>query len=205
MRIPYDENNFSLIGTYIRTDDDAIMVEVSPGWFVKRPDSVGRKSDEDVSEEGACGPTELESLEQSMAESPKNISRKYVREELKRLFQPNETLVSTIMKDGAVFIDGKRKFASKPKCNLEISTARPDIQSGLTTEFKEQARRGDTWVPAGRLFRYRVASELRQTLALLPSFFVCIITPPGLVDTTREASRNRAKIEKYNFEFPEKD
>jgi hypothetical protein len=166
MRIPMttiicpDRGTTELAGTnYIRSYDDATMVEGEPGWFF------------------------------SDSKTRKQVSEK----------------------------DVKPRVRTKPRrrCNLEKSTTPPDIISctayrlkvlaiakgqcgvGLTTEFKEQARRGDTWVPSCR-------ATVHQRNVSLPSFFVCI-TPPGLCDTTKEASRNRTKLECYRVDYPEKD
>ena len=135
-----------LIGTdYIRAIDGAIMVEATCGWFVySRHASAKRHVDNEIT--NGVGPekpgmTELQALEHSMAESPEDISEQYAVEELERLFEPNKTLVSTIEKDGAVFIDGKRWAKTKPKCNLEPSKSRWRDITIFAATFEEQAKK----------------------------------------------------------------
>ena len=62
--------------------------------------------------------SELEALEQSMPESPEDVSQQYVNAE--RIFRSTEPEELTI--EGFTFIDGKRRAKSKPNCNLATST-----------------------------------------------------------------------------------
>jgi hypothetical protein len=184
---------------YTRPPDGAIMVEREKGWFVYSGHASAKpRVVKDYVEAKRPSLTELERLEHSMAESPENISGKFVGNKLAGFFRSDETVVSVINGDGAVFTDSKRRVWGKPRCNVAISMTPPiNTATGLTTWFKEQASLADAaWTPMGR-FRDLVQSDRFWWFwRFLGDMSVQIS------DDVNDALLNRARIERYNAEYP---
>jgi hypothetical protein len=98
--------------------------------------------------------------------------------------------------DSAVFIDDKRRVRTKPKCNLAISTA-------PWRDFTILRKPDDS------LFAHMAAHAVgyqHSTPRALARNLTCRLdtpVPSGLLDAATEALLSRAKLERYNAEFPE--
>jgi hypothetical protein len=197
--------SIELIGTdYIRPLDKEVMVEVKPGWFVYSEHASAKRHP--ANDNAAKTPkknikhvepvrTELEALEHSMVESPKEISEQFVDTHLDGLFKSDEKVVSTI--GGARFIDDKRRVRTKPTCHGEKSTSR-------WRDFIILRKSDDSLFNAMAVHAVGYQhSTLTGTLSLILTSR--LDTKVGFGDTAEEARRNRFKIERYNAEYPEKE
>jgi hypothetical protein len=158
------------------------------------------------------------------------LAARHAKNELGRIFEPSKTHVSTILNDGAVFKDNKRRATTKPRCNLPISTTRSNnIGDGIATEFKKQAKTdiqtcfrsdvpyvdsrppGHDFFFDGTWFRQTGCSRLAQILSTwvpaLPALQRYSERVPsvlqGLDANGGPPSIYRAINDEYNITFPE--
>jgi Caudovirus prohead serine protease len=202
-----------LIGTYyIRADDGAVMRDDGTGRFVRYPRLSAKEVLENSKHSHRPVMSKLESLEQAEAESPKNVSLKFVQAGLEGYFKSDETDDVQIGEDR--FIDGKRRGRKPGGCHPNASTA-PWRNIQITKKFKDDCanepclhfrfrnfvvtsavkrfRCTVAWTPARRQFRDIVKSDwfwlfwqVRRYVGRAP--FLADIggdtVPEGLRDTT---------------------
>ena len=181
---------------YIRGSDGALMVQVEPGWFVSGRALATPYVAIDTAPEGNPRPemTELETLRNSMVESPRNLSAQYIHAERERLFDSQKDAVSAIDDDDTFNTTGKRRVRSKPRCNLAKSTERVSILKKADDKLFLQM--------AAHAVGYQHFA-IDPALALILKSRRDTWVPAVLSDTTEEVLRNRIRIERYNVERPE--
>lgn len=142
--------------------------------------------------------TELEALEQASVESGSlmDILEQHADAGLERDFRPYKPVISTI--DGVQFIDGKRRIPTKPKCNLEPSTAR---WSNIEIVRQRDVKLFLEMAPQAVGFRHRTPRTLANILASRLDGTM----PLGLWDNAVETQRNRTNIQLFNIKVPESE